>query len=63
MIFNKALFMILLPVITSCNLHYCCRLDIIDPEYQDFTPRAKEELSDSYRDGTDGIDIIDIPFA
>jgi hypothetical protein len=63
MIFNKMLYLILFPILTSCNLHMCGRIDITNDDYEPHVPKPEQTFSDSYRDGSDdGIKIIDIPF-
>lgn len=60
--FHKVIYLIIFPVLSSCHMHYC--VDIF-PDQTGDKPRQEirvKELVDTYRDGTDGIDIIDIPF-
>ena len=61
--FHKVIYLIIFPVLSSCHMHYC--VDIFPDQTGERPPSPQikiKDLADSYRDGTDGWDIIDIPF-
>ena len=56
----KALYLIICPLLLSCEVKWCSYLEL-GPENQRIPnkPSPIEEMTESYRDGTEGWKIID----
>ena len=59
----KLIFALLVPLICSCSMKLEFKMFPDQTGERPPSPQIKiKDLADSYRDGTDGWDIIDIPF-